>query len=107
MKSDPDKRTLWEERIAEYHSSGLSGLQWCKKNHVTYSTFKCWRAKIAQSHSSRSSKAPITHNSFIELKDLAPCEAAGVEIVVGKATIKLHKRFDEAVLKSCLCILGG
>lgn len=107
MKKDPDKRALWEKRIAEYRSSGLSGLQWCKKNTHAYSTFKYWLAKIVRAPSRRLLKSPITQNSFTELKDFSSYDTTGVEIVIGRATIRLHKGFNEMVLKSCLCVLGG
>jgi hypothetical protein len=107
MINGPDKKTPWEERIARYRSSGLSGLKWCKENHVAYSTFNYWLTRIVQGRLTRPLKATITQSSFTELKDHLPYDTVGVEIVIGKATIRLHKGFDEVVLRSCLYILGG
>jgi hypothetical protein len=107
MASNRDKKTLWRERIAQCRSSGLAIRKWCQDNNVAYASFQYWHAKIRQDYLLRHQRPLITRKSFTELNDRPHSGAAGVEITIGKATISLHKGFDESVLKSCLCILGG
>jgi hypothetical protein len=102
-----DKQTLWEKRLDECRASGLSIKKWCQENNIVYQTFQYWKAKILKDRSSRHQRASITRKSFTELVDRPHIDPAGVEIVISRASIRLHKGFDEDTLRSCLCALGG
>lgn len=39
------KRDLWEQRIRDYHLSGLSCKEWCTQNQIAVSTIGYWIRK--------------------------------------------------------------
>ena len=106
MRSNTEKRVFWQNRIERCQTSGIPIKKWCEKNNVVYATFQYWKAKIVQNQA-LCEKVPVTRTSFTELIDLPNSDNSGVEIVIGKAIIRLRKGFDAATLKSCLCVLGG
>lgn len=34
--------SIWKQTIADCKASGLSARQWCEKNNINLSTYKCW-----------------------------------------------------------------
>lgn len=48
MKKD-EKATLWESRIQEFRSSGLTCKAWCQENQIALSTMHYWKQKLEDS----------------------------------------------------------
>jgi transposase-like protein len=45
-----ERRTQWEERLAEYEASGQRISSWCKENSITPRQFYYWRRKLRTEH---------------------------------------------------------
>lgn len=41
-KKELTKEQIWTTRIEDYHASGLSGREWCRQNHVSFSALRYW-----------------------------------------------------------------
>jgi hypothetical protein len=100
-RSDPQKRQQWQKKIADWKQSGLSGVQWCKENNETYGRWEYWKEQVLQKPKQTAS---------IEFKEIKaessnPIET-GLELQVGKVTVKVEQDFDESTLSRLLPILG-
>ena len=53
---DEEKAMLWQQRIQECLSSGLSVKRWCKENHVSSPTFYYWKNRLEKEQGEISEK---------------------------------------------------
>lgn len=88
--SRQSNRQLWEERIANYRSSGLPAALWCESNQVNLNTFRSWISKL--------NKEAVLANEPVKWVSLEPAGILPVEtnltVNIGKATIRVSPGFD-------------
>jgi hypothetical protein len=53
------KQEIWEHRLAEWHSSGVSQKKFCEQNGLAINTFHYWKRKI---------NSPSHISAFIKIK---------------------------------------
>jgi hypothetical protein len=63
MAKDATLELKWKERVEEYHQSGLSIRDWCRKNEIKETTFKYWIYKFSKSEQ----KSDTTNTDFTEV----------------------------------------
>lgn len=69
---DEEKAMLWQQRIQECLSSGLSVKRWCKENHVSSPTFYYWKNRLEKEPDEISEK---TMPVFVDVTPTAPLQA--------------------------------
>lgn len=93
-------QTDWENKLAQWQSSGKSGATWCRDERINYHVFLYWKKKLKPIPADTLSG----QNTFVEISD-PPRHDSGLIIELQGVNIRLSKDFDAATLKSCLCIL--
>lgn len=69
---DEEKAMLWQQRIQECMSSGLSVKRWCKENHVSPPSFYYWKNRLKKEAKETSAK---TMPVFVEVTPAASLQA--------------------------------
>lgn len=125
------KRFTQQEKfnmIMECRNSGLSDYMWCKQNDIPISTFYYWISQLRKAGSELPpSGSDSGSQSFVEKPDIVrleivdestkqavSCESyapiadtSGIEILFGKACIKIHNDVSPALLSQVMSCLGG
>ena len=66
-----EKALLWQQRIQEYMSSGLSVKKWCEENGVSRSNFYFWKKRMEKTQAKISDAGmPV----FVEVTQNAPLQ---------------------------------
>ena len=68
---DEEKAMLWQQRIQECMSSGLSVKRWCKENHVSSPSFYYWKNRLEKVQEETSVK---TMPVFVEVTPTIPLQ---------------------------------
>jgi len=103
------KRNLWETRIKDYQSSGLTAV-WCQKNGVNINTLKTMitRLGMAQRKSKRN-KLTKQNVQWVGIKNHDEREEIVKDpsfvVVLGQAKIKISPRFDKETFREVVKIL--
>ena len=69
---DEEKAMLWQQRIQECLSSGLSVKRWCKENHVSSPSFYYWKNRLEKKQIETSEE---TMPAFVEVTQTAPLQS--------------------------------
>ena len=80
---------LWQERITQWQSSGLSGMAYCKQESLAYGRFIYWRKKLVGSPEPDGA----TPSGFARVAPVARLEAAAgltVSLPGGVSITGLH-----------------
>ncbi len=88
------RATLWKERLRLWKTSGKSGSEWAKEQHIPYPTFCYWRRKLAD----------LTAKPFVELVDISHTPRELLLEWQGVA-IRLSNDFDAHTLKRFFQVL--
>lgn len=68
---EEEKALIWQKRMQEYMSSGLSVNKWCEENGVTRSNFYSWKKRLEKTQGKRSDAGmPV----FVEVTQNAPLQ---------------------------------
>lgn len=54
-----DKHKLWQERVNDFRSSGLTCKAWCNEHQVSTSTMGYWVRKLDRSEKESSNQEPV------------------------------------------------
>ena len=115
---DPEKETLWRQRIAQQAASGLTVREWCRQGGYSDSLFHFWKSTIAKrdgvytapprrapaSPQSAPAKAPAF--ALVVLAAPAPAAAAALELVLaGGRLVRVYDSFNPATLARLLDVL--
>lgn len=84
-----------DKLLREWEASGLSAPEWCKKKKIPYQTLVHWRKTI---------KTGRHQPSFVEIVDQPKIQQDSLEVLYGKATIRLNLN-SEAALQLLLKVL--
>jgi len=101
-------RSLWQARVAEYESSGLTMRAWCERTGFRNGQLRYWLKKARDARKGQSQSW-----ACVDLVDddisRQPCPSAtpgpGVTIRVGAATIEVHPGFDRMLLSEVLHVV--
>ena len=104
FKEDLANKQLWQKRIREWSSSGLSMVQWCEQHHCSYKAFKHRKYKYRGGTHELFLDQTITTSSFIELSDNEQ-QSGYIELRINNITVCLREGFDPELLKSTLQVL--
>ena len=96
---DQIKLSLWQQRISEQKSSGLSVSVWCEQNQLTTHTYKYWLKRINDIN-----KKPVEKQKQTLFAEVTP--EVTLKTVSSKIQIKWHdleieiSNSEEAVLSA-------
>jgi len=110
-KSQAIPRSVWEERVKEYLSSGKTQIDWCKEKNINMHTFNSWFVKLR-------SESGITKEKVFQ-KSIRATKWLGVEInneeefianrqiciKVGKVAVEVSNDFDKNLLTDVVKVL--
>lgn len=104
-----EDRKLWEDRIADYRSSGLTAVQWAEDRGVAVHRLRYYihkfnkEKKLELNQESKEvqwtsvvSKNPKTEGNF----------KGPLKVTIGHATIEVNSDFDEDTFESIVRILS-
>ena len=98
-----ERRRIWEQKISEYRSSGVSAAVWCEQNNIKISTLRYWISRLNKE------KRETTSIQWISMDDaLAMHEASdttSIVIKIGKASVHVSPSFSENALSRVLKVL--
>jgi hypothetical protein len=86
-------RNVWEARLTDYLSSGLSASPWCEMNRVSCSLFYYWKRKFMN--------AASPYSQWVTLQvEPQPIEELGssLPVKIGPAEIEVIPVFDRNLL---------
>ena len=83
---------IWRERFTAQKASGLTVLEWCKKNNITRHTYYYWYKQI-KSSKPKSAKVPLPTLGEVNLH--APkVESSGIKLSFKSIEISLLNKAD-------------
>ncbi|MCG9969557.1 transposase [Pelotomaculum terephthalicicum JT] len=96
--------SIWEQRLAEYESSGKSIVAWCKERAVRENQFYYWRKKLRTGQTEK--VQPVKWLSL----ELPLCKQAipagdSINICVRQAIVEIRKGFDHHLLREIVQVL--
>jgi hypothetical protein len=102
MSTNRDARkVLWQQRLEQWQSSGLSKAEWCRRTGTSKETLLYWQRKLNLFLPS----AKHNKSEFIELADspkTPSTSVSGIVIEYSGATIQLMQGFHLETLLECL-----
>lgn len=112
------------DMVIECRNSGLSDYQWCQRNGISHSTFYNWTLQLRNSGAELPS--PSNLNAFVPaskpdivklnvIDDISlPSEmdnssntSTSVEIIIGKASIRISNNISQSLLTVLMSSIGG
>ena len=100
-----EERQMWESRVSDFRSSGLSGPQWCAANGVKIHQLRYWTSRFRSTEKKPADRE--TQWLSVELEDLRSSRQSNVlPIRVGKATIEVSPGFDPDLLSDVVKTLA-
>ena len=113
---DLHKERLWRQRLARWQRSGLTGRDFCRREHLSEPSFYGWKREIARRDRESStvtgqarSRRPrrtrqVAPNDFVPVTVIAA--AAPLEVVLRSGqTVRVHIGFDAAHLRAVVAAL--
>jgi len=94
----------WEQRLAEYESSGKTIASWCQEHSIRYSRFHYWRRKLRVDQAEEGQ--PVKWLS-LELENAKQVSLApdSIAVHIGQVTIELKKGFDPLLFREIVQVL--
>jgi hypothetical protein len=112
---DLHKERLWRQRLARWQRSGLTGRDFCRREHLSEPSFYGWKREIAQrdreavattvpTRKRRSRVAKGSNTVFVPVTVIGT--AAPLEVVVRSGqTVRVGVGFDAAHLRAVVAAL--
>ena len=102
MRTDQNKKAIWEKHISEFNLSNLSARKWCAKQQITEGQFWYWKAKLK--------KTGNVTNNWIEVKTETRAEStfqktSPISITIGTAKIEVESDFDITAFENIIATL--
>ena len=120
---DPQKESLWRQRLADRAASGLTIAAWCRQNEIPGSAFHFWKRTIARRGAGHSRTKPATAARpkapalFAPIvlapapepvrPDPLPAHGAIEIVLAGWRVVRVGAGFDEPTLARVLALLEG
>jgi len=111
MATIANKQQLWQSRIEECQNSLMPAKQWCRENHIAYSTYSYWVRKI-RSEAGSGQKILMEEPVFAQLpsqQDIlnAPQGTeAPVSISLGTVRIEISSTCPQSLLQTLVEVLN-
>lgn len=85
-----DRQQLWQQRITDWRTSGLSGMAYCNQQSLTYSQFVYWRKKLADSEPVSDRAAPAGFATVAPVSGMEATDGLTVSLPGGVSITGLH-----------------
>lgn len=98
-----DLRSLWEQRLAEFESSGTRIKVWCQEQGIRENQFYYWRRKLRSK--------PVEKEERVKWLSLAldngkqGSDHDSIAVHIGQVTIEVNKGFDHHLLREIVQVL--
>ncbi len=96
-------RSLWEQRLAEYESSGKTITAWCKEQSVRDNQFYYWRKRLRMDQVENNQ--PVKWLSLELDSKQANLVPDSIAVHVGQVTVEIKKGFDQNLFREIVQIL--
>ena len=95
------KEKYWRDQLARWRESGLSRREYCRRENISYWTFRDWLKKVKTAESLKLVRVPR------EAYTKKQTEISQIEIVIhDKISIRIKQGYDGYLLKNLLADLG-
>src|SRR5260370_770047 len=96
---DEQKERQWRQRIAQWQTSGLSGVAFCARHDLPPASFSAWRRPLQRRAAPQASFVPVQLAA-----DAATASALEVVLADGRV-VRVAPGFDAATLRQVLAVL--
>lgn len=100
-KEKEEKRKSWEKHIREWERSGLTQIEYCRRNNISDKCFYYWKKKFHSENKSVSFVQLPIPESFSELKNLNFNGSINI-LFSNDIKIELSDNFNPATLKKAV-----
>jgi anti-sigma-K factor RskA len=98
-----DRRRQIEEHVRRWQSSGLTQAEYCRRNHLKWSTFHYWKKRLATSAAATLVQVPVGFNA--NGSGYQPCQ--GLTLVLGdRYKVEIGDNFNPSTLARLVDTLG-
>ncbi len=108
MRTTTENLLLWEERIKERIKSGMSVLEWCRKNEISKNKYHYWNHKInkIQKSDDKMVFAEVTSiiSDKVELKS-NPGKSDAFQLFFKNIQVTVPSNFNEDSLAGLMKVL--
>ncbi len=101
------KADLWSERLAECRRSGLTAVEYCRRNSIHIKSYYYWKLRLAASDATipageltLSGAAPTAWLCIEPSSSASPCPRASLTIRVSGAEIEVGTDFNPGLLRA-------
>ena len=95
------KDKYWRDQITRWQQSGLSRREYCRRENISYWSFRDWFKKVETAESSKLVRVP--RQAYPERQP----DISQIEIVIHeKISIRIKQGYDGNLLKICWPISG-
>lgn len=100
---------LWEKRVEEFRSSGLSLGKWCEKNGVKQSTmnYYCYDRPRNQANKRKIDQNLSLVPVVLEDSSLSSDDVSSIEITIGDVSIKVDNNTNLQFLRKVVGVLSN
>lgn len=100
-KQKKQSAKYWKDLISRWHQSGLSRREYCRRENISYWTFRDWLKKFEFEESSKLVRVPA--EAYPKANNLE----STIEITINQnISIRINKGFDGELLRNLLGELG-
>ena len=96
MSHVSDRTLYWSEILAKQRASGLSAVQWCRNEAISYNSFAGWRTRL--------NKKADESGGWVSVKDVSPA-ARSLTLRIGCVHLDLSAGFDPRLLREVVAAL--
>jgi hypothetical protein len=108
MTTHAISRDLWQARVLDYESSGLTMREWCERNGVRDGQLRYWLTKARKASKSGSwACLELVGDGILGARKSNEMAAGdpGVAVRVGSALIEVRSGFDPSLLSEVLRVV--
>lgn len=100
---EKDLPSLWEQRLAEFESSGDRIKAWCQEQGIRESQFYYWRRKLRTKPVEK--EEPVKWISLALDNGKQGSNPDSIAVHIGQVTIEVNKGFDHHLLREIVQVL--
>ena len=101
---DSKLSSIWEDRLAQYETSGKSIAAWCKEQTIRENQFYYWRKKLRTGQAEKNQPVqwlPLN----LQITKQASLVADSIAVHIGQTTVEIRKGFDRQLLREIVHVL--
>jgi hypothetical protein len=92
-----EKRSLWRAHLKAWERSGLSQVDYCRRNNLKDTQFTYWKIKLYKEKSEQVNFAPVPVH-ILKDQSIKDSDDSGLCVQVGTIQIRLSNNFNTASL---------